>query len=203
MVSDDEEGKEGEEDEDGEEEEKDVSGAVYRAPKVSATPYEIAEQGAAARQKREEKRLKILQRSRILQEEREEMSSKPRMIRDTLPELEALREEDKERQVYEEKSFQRLMYTKKDKQRRSAVRRQARSSTSFAKLESFGGIESALNATHEDTGVSEDGVTWNAKQARSLAEFEKEASRGRKRGFEGGDDGFTGKRKKSKRSKRY
>jgi U3 small nucleolar ribonucleoprotein protein LCP5 len=151
---------------------------VYKAPKVTATPYEI-EKKDEAKEKREAKKLKILQRSKILQEERAELSSKPMEVRESLPELEALREEDNERNAYEEKSFSRLMYTKKDKQRRNAVRRQARSSTSFAKLETFDGIEAALADDH-DSDVGDGDINMSQKQPRSLANYE-EKSRGAKR----------------------
>ena len=164
---------------------------VYRPPKVSATPYELAEQGSKAKDKRDAKRLKILARSKMLQEARAEVSGKPMVVRDALPEMEALRDEDKERQAYEEKSFQRLMYTKKDKQRRNAVRRQARSSTSFAKLESFDGIESALapsKGSDDEYGADESGMNFSAKRARSLAQFEKQAANGNKRPMRGSDE---------------
>jgi hypothetical protein len=78
-----------EDDEAEEEEEGDEDGGkkgkgvgIYKAPRLSATPYEMYEQSAAAKDKKEAKLKKILSRSQILREEQEEMSSRPRVVKE-------------------------------------------------------------------------------------------------------------------------
>ena len=173
---------------------------VYRAPRLSATPYEVFEQSAQAKEKKESKLKKILSRSQILREEQVEQSSRPTLVKEMLPHMEALAAEDKERQQHEEKNFVRLTLSKKDKQRREGLRKQARSAIAFSSLENFDGVEAALQ-THDDDSDGEDthgsgGIEFSGKRARSLAEFEKHNNKGqgskRQRGSDSNIDGDDG-----------
>ncbi len=102
------------------------STGVYRAPRLSATPYEVSEQNAAEREKKAAKLKRILAKSQILREEQAEMSSRPMVVKDSMPEQEALEREDREIRAHEEKNFTRLVMSKKDKQRRKQLQTKVR-----------------------------------------------------------------------------
>ena len=101
--------------------------SIYRPPRLAAVPYE--DEGDIAEQKNKERRKKKVEKSLMMNFIREEYGDEPLEIQDfsgsgidtSRTKTKAFKEEEMERQQYEEERFIRLPVTKKEKKKRKEL----------------------------------------------------------------------------------
>eukprot|EP00937_MAST-01D_sp_MAST-1D-sp2_P002259 g2259.t1 len=135
---------EDEEDDDGEG--RTGAGAVYQAPKSGAVPYDLDERADTRARREAEKRVRRLGRSTMLRELREDMSDAPREVRERAYKDRRVEEEEEEKRVHEEERFVRLTATRKEKQRKKHLEREAARVDTIADVGDFSELQGLADA---------------------------------------------------------